>query len=157
MRLYRPVGLYELAKIAAVDFCAYPPRLPEQPFFYPVLNRPYAEEIASRWNPPDPNSGFAGFVTTFVVPDAAAERFPTRVLGASRHEELWVPAEDQAWLEARFEGAIEVLAAWAGKRLVEALPSWPGVAGPVQGDALRQLVEAVVEGPLVGGPLTEAR
>ena len=72
MHLFRPVGLYELAKIATLDFRAYPPRLPEQPIFYPVLNRPYAEEIASKWNPPDPNSGFAGFVTTFAVPDEAA-------------------------------------------------------------------------------------
>ena len=155
MRLYRPVGLYELAKIAALDFRAYPPRNPEQPIFYPVLNRPYAEEIASRWNPPDPNSGFAGFVTTFVVPDAAVARFPRKVVGASRHEELWVPAEDQAWLQAQFEGPIEVVAGWAGARLREALPSWRGSDGAVAVDALQGLVEAVAAGPVVGGPQTE--
>ncbi|MFT5685787.1 MAG: hypothetical protein ACI8RZ_006741, partial [Myxococcota bacterium] len=52
--LYRPVGLYELAAIIAADFAAFPPRLPEQPIFYPVLSEGYAVEIASRWNPPDP-------------------------------------------------------------------------------------------------------
>jgi hypothetical protein len=157
VRLFRPVGVYELVHVAALDFRAYPPRLPEQPIFYPVLHRAYAEEIASRWNPPDPNSGFAGFVTTFVVPDEAAARFPKKVVGAARHEELWVPAEDQAWLESMFEGPIEVVSAWAGPRLRDALPSWRGEAGAVPEDALEQLVEAVATGPVVGGPLTEGR
>ena len=155
MRLYRPVGLYELAKVAARDFRSYPPRLPEQPIFYPVLNRPYAEEIASRWNPGDPNSGFSGFVTAFVVPHDAAAAFPRRVVGASRHEELWVPSEDQARLEARFEGPIVVVAAWAGARLEEALPAWKGEPGRVRDDALHELLEAVVDGPVIGGPLTQ--
>ncbi len=148
----RPVGLYELAKIAALDLRAYPPRLPDQPI--PVLNRPHAEDIASRSNPPDPNSGFAGFVTTFGVPDAAVERFPRKVVGASRHEER-VPAEDQAWLQAQFEGPIGVVAAWAGARLSETLPSWRGADGPVAADALQGLVEAIAAGPVVGGPRTE--
>lgn len=38
MKLYRPVGLRELELIAKADFKAFPPRLPEQPIFYPVLN-----------------------------------------------------------------------------------------------------------------------
>ena len=36
--LYRPVGKNELALIAESGFTAFPPRLPEQPIFYPVLN-----------------------------------------------------------------------------------------------------------------------
>lgn len=42
MFLYRPVGLEELKLIAASNFRAFPPRLPEQPIFYPVsiLNTP---------------------------------------------------------------------------------------------------------------------
>lgn len=44
--LYRPVGLFELRLIQASDFTGFPPRLPEQPIFYPVLNRDYAEQIA---------------------------------------------------------------------------------------------------------------
>ena len=31
-------------------YCKFPPRLPEQPIFYPVLNERYATEIASGWN-----------------------------------------------------------------------------------------------------------
>ena len=46
MRLYRPVGQAELDLIASTNYKEYPPRLPEQPIFYPVLNEKYAREIA---------------------------------------------------------------------------------------------------------------
>ena len=37
-RLYRPTGPAELALVEASGWLAWPPRLPEQPIFYPVLN-----------------------------------------------------------------------------------------------------------------------
>ncbi|HEV2705113.1 MAG TPA: hypothetical protein VGV59_04265 [Pyrinomonadaceae bacterium] len=40
--LYRPVGQKELELIRASDFREFPPRLPEQPIFYPVLSEKYA-------------------------------------------------------------------------------------------------------------------
>ena len=46
MVLYRPVGKTEYELIAQSEFTAYPPRLPEQPIFYPVLNEKNAREIA---------------------------------------------------------------------------------------------------------------
>ena len=57
MTLYRPVGEQELLLIAQSDYTAFPPRLPEQPIFYPVLNRRYATELAQRWTTRDPQSG----------------------------------------------------------------------------------------------------
>lgn len=36
MILYRPVGQAEYERIAQSGFAVYPPRLPEQPIFYPV-------------------------------------------------------------------------------------------------------------------------
>ena len=36
--LWRPVGPEELALVEASGRRAWPPRLPEQPIFYPVLN-----------------------------------------------------------------------------------------------------------------------
>jgi hypothetical protein len=36
--LYRPVGPTELALIEASNWKAFPPRLAEQPIFYPVLD-----------------------------------------------------------------------------------------------------------------------
>ena len=50
MILYRPVGQAEYDLIAQTDFAQFPPRLPEQPIFYPVLNQQYAHEIAEKWN-----------------------------------------------------------------------------------------------------------
>jgi len=66
VRLWRPVGEHELRLIAQSDWQAFPPRLPDQPVFYPVLNRPYAEEIAREWNAKR-NTPPVGFVTEFEV------------------------------------------------------------------------------------------
>ena len=65
--LYRPVGQAELNLIAASDYSAFPPRLPEQPIFYPVLNREYAVQIARDWNTRDERSGYVGYVLEFEV------------------------------------------------------------------------------------------
>ena len=46
MRLFRPVGQAELDLIIATGYAKYPPRLPEQPIFYPVLNEKYAKEMS---------------------------------------------------------------------------------------------------------------
>jgi hypothetical protein len=112
--LYRPVGLRELELIAAAGCRAYPPRLPHQPIFYPALNLTYAEEIARDWNTNDPASGFAGFVTQFAVPDSYAGHFEVRVVGAARHQELWVPAERLAEFNRQIQGPIRVLRAFYG-------------------------------------------
>ena len=57
--LYRPVGLTEMKLILDLNLKAFPPRLPEQPIFYPVLNKQYADQIASEWNTKDRFSGSA--------------------------------------------------------------------------------------------------
>ncbi len=75
MRLYRPIGYQELDLIAHSNFLAFPPRLPSQPIFYPVLNLEYGIQIAKDWNTNDPNSGYAGFVTQFDVDDAYISQF----------------------------------------------------------------------------------
>jgi hypothetical protein len=62
--LYRPVGEAELELIRASGWREFPPRLPEQPIFYPVLNREYATQIARDWNTRD---GGIGFVLRFEV------------------------------------------------------------------------------------------
>jgi hypothetical protein len=56
--LYRPVGSSELALIEQSSRKRFPPRLPDQPIFYPVCNERYAREIAERWNAKDGKSGF---------------------------------------------------------------------------------------------------
>jgi hypothetical protein len=105
--LYRPVGPKELALIAASGFREFPPRLPEQPIFYPVLNEEYARQIARDWNVRD--SG-AGFVTRFAVRAEFLARYAEQQVGASVHRELWVPAEHLSEMNQNIVGLIEVIA-----------------------------------------------
>jgi hypothetical protein len=44
--LWRPTGPKELALVEDSGWRAWPPRLPDQPIFYPVLNEDYATRIA---------------------------------------------------------------------------------------------------------------
>jgi hypothetical protein len=112
--LYRPVGLHELELIAAAGCRAFPPRLPHQPIFYPVLNLEYAEQIARDWNTVDPASGFAGFVTQFEVADAYVAQFEVHVVGGPVHRELWVPAEELAAFNTNIQRRIQVVRAFYG-------------------------------------------
>ena len=94
MKLYRPIGQSELELIIAADYRAFPPRLPEQPIFYPVLNEKYAREIAERWNKKSADSGYAGYVTTFEIDDGFISKYSIQTVGASYHQEFWIPAEE---------------------------------------------------------------
>ena len=105
--LFRPVGPKELELIAASGWHEFPPRLPEQPIFYPVLNEDYAVQIARDWNVPE--SG-AGFVTRFCVNAEFAARYPVKTVGAAVHQELWVPAEELTEFNRNIVGLIEVIA-----------------------------------------------
>ena len=104
--LYRPVGPQELELIAASDFKEFPPRLPEQPIFYPVLNEAYATQIARDWNV---RASGSGFVTRFQVIASFLAKYPRKVVGSTVHEELWIPAEDLAEMNRNIIGKIEVI------------------------------------------------
>jgi len=108
--LYRPVGQAELELIRASGMRAFPPRLAHQPIFYPVLNLEYATEIARDWNTKDAASGHAGYVTRFAVRAEVAARYPVQTVGAARHQELWIPAEELDAFNAAILGLIEVVA-----------------------------------------------
>jgi hypothetical protein len=108
--LYRPVGQAELDLIAASGYRSFPPRLPIQPIFYPVLNREYAEQIARDWNTKDKASGYVGYVTQFQVDRKFLERYDVQVVGASWHREYWIPAEDMDELNRSILAPIEVVA-----------------------------------------------
>lgn len=51
VRMFRPVGQNDLEKIALSSWGRSPPRLEEQPIFYPVLNQLYAAQIARLEHP----------------------------------------------------------------------------------------------------------
>jgi hypothetical protein len=104
--LYRPVGPKELKLIEDSDWKAFPPRLPEQPIFYPVMNEDYAIQIARDWNVPASGSGF---VTRFAVEADYLRRFEEQVVGGAVHRELWVPAEELEEFNRHIVGQIEVI------------------------------------------------
>lgn len=127
MLLYRPVGLEELRLIFVAGMRAFPPRLPDQPIFYPVTNDAYAKQIARDWN--TKSGTLAGFVTRFSVDDAYVQRFERRVVGAKEHEELWVPAEELEEFNTHIEGQIDVIAAYFGHPYQGDVPAGFGLRG----------------------------
>jgi hypothetical protein len=114
--LYRPVGPKELELIERSGFSAFPPRLPEQPIFYPVLNQAYAEQIARDWNAKDARTGYRGFVTRFRVRTAFLERHSPKQVGSAIHLEYWIPAEELAEFNANIVGPIEVVSRFSGQQ-----------------------------------------
>ena len=104
--LFRPVGPKELELIRASGFRAFPPRLPEQPIFYPVLSREYAAKIARDWNVRD--SG-VGFVTRFAVRVDCLAKYTVQNAGGQQFQEYWIPAEDLAEFNRNIVGPIEVI------------------------------------------------
>ena len=109
VELFRPVGLRELELIKESGFLRFPPRLPGQPFFYPVANIEYAREIARNWNTKDEGSGFQGHVLKFSVPADFLQRFQPQTVGASRHVEYWIPSGQLEEFNAALVGKIEVI------------------------------------------------
>ncbi|QIF00227.1 hypothetical protein [Roseimicrobium sp. ORNL1] len=107
--LYRPVGPEELKLIAYSGWRRFPPRLPDQPIFYPVCNEAYARQIARDWNVP---ASGAGHVLRFAVDEGYGSRFPRQIVGGAEHEELWVPAEDLEEFNDHIIGKIELIASY---------------------------------------------
>ena len=103
--LFRPVGPKELAKIEQSGWTKFPPRLPEQPIFYPVMNEEYAIQIARDWNVPASGSGF---VTKFAVRTEYLSKFEIQNVGAVIHNELWIPADELEEFNNNIVGHIEV-------------------------------------------------
>jgi len=106
LTLWRPVGPKELELIRQTGMRAFPPRLPEQPIFYPVLTEEYAVKIARDWNVPASGSGF---VTRFEIRRNFIDRYAVRDAGGQSHFEYWIPAEDLNAFNAAIVGTIEVV------------------------------------------------
>jgi hypothetical protein len=105
--LWRPTGSAELALVEASGWRAWPPRLPDQPIFYPVLNEEYATRIASDWNV---KASGVGYVTRFEVRKAYLDRYEVHQVGGRTILEYWIPAEDLDEFNANIVGTIDVVA-----------------------------------------------
>lgn len=114
--MFRPTGPNELKLVAESEFKRWPPRLPEQPIFYPVTNEQYAIDIASAWNVKD--SGI-GYVTKFRVKREFVDRYKIEKVGGAHHTEWWIPAEDLEAMNDNIVGEIEVLSEYRGKNKPE--------------------------------------
>ena len=109
--LFRPTGEQELDLVRASGWRAFPPRLPDQPYFYPVLNEAYATQIARDWNT---KGGGTGYVLRFRVAAAFLGRYAVQTVGSRLHQEYWIPAEDLPAFNLHLVGAIEVIAEFRG-------------------------------------------
>lgn len=104
--LFRPVNDKELELIKAMEYEGFPPRLPEQPFFYPVMNEAYAAQISRDWNVP---AYGVGYVTRFEVDTDYLAQFEVQNVGGDMHNELWVPADQLAEFNQHIIGKVEVI------------------------------------------------
>ena len=111
--LFRPVDEDELRLIAESGYQAFPPRLPGQPIFYPVVNEEYATQIAQDWNAKNSRSK-TGYVTRFAVKTNYLTQFTTHKVGGTIHVEYWIPAENLAEFNQNIVGLIEVIAEFHG-------------------------------------------
>jgi hypothetical protein len=97
--LWRPTGPEELALVEASGWREWPPRLPGQPIFYPVLNEEYAARIARDWNVL--HSG-AGYVTRFQVLRSFLDQYEVHQAGGKTILECWIPAGDLPALKRQY-------------------------------------------------------
>jgi hypothetical protein len=109
VKLFRPVGQFEFDLIAASGFKSFPPRLPQQPIFYPVLTQEYATQIARDWNTKDEHSGFTGYVLEFDVDSEYLNRYDVQKAGGAQHLEYWIPAEELDEFNRHIAGEIRVV------------------------------------------------
>ena len=84
---------------------AFPPRLPEQPIFYPVLTEDYAIKIARDWNV---KASGSGYVTRFEVLKSYLDAYDVQEAGGRAHLEYWIPAEEIDAFNAAIVGKIAV-------------------------------------------------
>ena len=110
--LYRPTGQNELLLIQESHCKRWPPRLSEQPFFYPVTNEKYAMEIAKNWNAAQNG---VGCVARFQVRKAFMDRCQLQKVGASYHTEYWIPAAELDELNDNMVGTIEIIHSFSHK------------------------------------------
>lgn len=106
VELWRPVGPAELELIRESGMRAFPPRLPDQPIFYPVTTKAYAERIARMWNS---RLDGGGFVLRFDVLKSVLDRYPVQEAGGRANTEHWIPAEELPAFNEAIVGEIEIV------------------------------------------------
>ena len=112
------MGRNELGLIEESGMRRFPPRLPEQPIFYPVLNFEYAEKIARDWNSKDERHNHVGYVTEFDISTSHLATYEPQQVGGRGILEYWIPAEELAEFNDAITADIRVVAEYDhGKRV----------------------------------------
>ncbi len=106
MTLYRPVNQVELDLIQESGMKRFPPRLAQQPIFYPVTNLEYARQITNQWNKPAYGNGY---VVKFQILEEYIKKYPVQNVGGIVHDEYWVPAEELEEFNKNIVGLIEII------------------------------------------------
>jgi hypothetical protein len=78
-----------------------------------VLNEAYATRIARDWNAKG-NHDKRGYVTRFQVETAFLAAYEAQTVGASHHQEYWIPAGELEEFNRHIVGEIEVIAEYQG-------------------------------------------
>jgi hypothetical protein len=144
MILFRPTGIAELQLVLQRHLAGWPPRLPDQPIFYPVTTARYAARIAREWN--TKSELRAGYVTEFAVDDAYVSQFERKIVGSREHEELWVPAEQLEELNRHITAPIKVIDAFFGDGFVGLVPDSGAMRGKNAREQLAVLAALVAAG-----------
>ncbi len=129
------MDIEELRLVYEAGMKGFPPRKPEQPIFYPVLNLEYANEIAKKWNAESQSA--SGYVARFNLDDTYGARFEPQKVGGSHHVELWVPSEELSRFNEHILPPILIVSAHFGENFKGHVPSQFGLRGK---DATAQFV-----------------
>ncbi len=79
-----------------------------------MTSEAYAAQIARDWNTKDAGSGYVGYVTRFAVEERFLAKYEPHTVGASIHQEYWIPAQDLDSFNGHLIGSIEVIATFRG-------------------------------------------
>ncbi len=123
-----------MAKVFEGGMRSFPPRLPEQSIFYPVLVEEYADQIASSWNTKE--EPFAGYVLEMEISDKYGARFAPHTVGGRNHRELWISSEELTEFNSQLTGSISARRAFFGPKYRGYVPEQFGLRGL---DAYRQI------------------
>ena len=137
MILYRPVGLFEMLKILESRGKEFPPRLAEQPIFYPVVNYEYAKQISEKWNTKDRLSGNVGFITEFEIDDTYISNYELHQVGNKEHIEYWIPSSELPEFNKHIIKNIVISNGFYGNNYAGITPK--GVTGFRESDPEKQL------------------
>lgn len=107
--LWRPTGPEEIELVRQSGSRRWPPRLPDQPIFYPVLGEEYATMIARDWNV---KASGVGYVTRFEVAKEFLDAYEVHQVGGQTILEYWIPADDLEAMNDAIVGTIDEVAVY---------------------------------------------